>query len=214
VTLNELATRFAVKYTTIQHIVTGRTYKTAGGPVRLARHRLAPGTPLPEVRKVAMDILYGDAELQPNGCLHWTGRLNDNGYGYINIATVPYLVHRLAYELLVGPIANELVIDHGCHSVDATCGGGRLDPHRRCIRPDHLAAIERRINSRLGRAGIRNKEKTHCPRGHPYAGSNLYSYKIRKTGTIGRGCRECRTQQARMSRVRKPSPPAGSLAAA
>lgn len=38
------------------------------------------------------------------------------------------------------------------------------------------------------RCHAQHDAKTHCPRGHPYAGPNLY---VRPDGT-GRGCRACR----------------------
>lgn len=70
---------------------------------------------------------------EPNtGCWLWTGNTQNNGYGQL----WPHrLVHRFAYELLRGPIAPGLVIDHLCRV-------------RSCCNPDHLDACEPKVNSR------------------------------------------------------------------
>ena len=69
-----------------------------------------------------------------NGCWLWTGSCQKKGYGQIRVTTngryrMP-LAHRVAWELLVGPIPDGLVLDHdnsefGCHNPS-------------CVRPDHL----------------------------------------------------------------------------
>jgi len=49
----------------------------------------------------------------PNGCLVWTGYTNPKGYGYIGDGCGGVvLVHRLAWELGVGPIPEGEVIRH------------------------------------------------------------------------------------------------------
>lgn len=71
-------------------------------------------------------------------CWEWLGTVNDSGYGYIgrpgrNSGTIR--VHRLAYELLVGPIPAELELDHLCRS-------------RSCVNPAHLEAVTHLENMR------------------------------------------------------------------
>lgn len=68
-----------------------------------------------------------------SGCWRWTGTsARTLGYGRIKVDGRPQYVHRLAYELWVGPIPDGLVIDHviarGC-------------VHKDCIRPWHLEAV-------------------------------------------------------------------------
>ncbi|VXA93399.1 HNH endonuclease signature motif containing protein [Citricoccus sp. K5] len=88
-------------------------------------------------------------------CWIWTGPVNDNGYGVISTGGREgrlLRVHRLAYELLVGPIPEGLHIDHvrnkGCAS-------------RRCVNPDHLEPVTQAENNRRA-----FENHTHCPRGH------------------------------------------------
>lgn len=71
----------------------------------------------------------------------YTGRAR-SWNGYAIIATHGKRVaraHRIAYEIVNGPIPPTLHIDHvwlkGCRS-------------RACIRPDHLEAVEQRVNNR------------------------------------------------------------------
>ena len=47
-----------------------------------------------------------------NGCLLWRAGDNLKGYGQIRIDGRNCYVHRIAYELLVGPIPPGLQVDH------------------------------------------------------------------------------------------------------
>ena len=115
------------------------------------------------------------SEYLPDGCLVVRAGLNNVGYGQIQIDGHKQLVHRLAYELFVGPIPEGLQIDHLCRN-------------RACWRWDHLEAVTSRENTLRGQ-GItaRCAKVTHCPRGHEYAGENLY---VSPRGK--RFCRACR----------------------
>lgn len=100
-------------------------------------------------------------------CWLWTASLCD-GYGQFSVsAGLPRRAHRVAYELLVGPIPEGLTLDHLCRV-------------RNCVRPDHLEPVTQAENTRRASLG-----KTHCRQGHPYDEANTY---IRPS----RGERECR----------------------
>lgn len=89
-----------------------------------------------------MDFEKIFARVEPTGfCWHWTGGLNNCGYGQVgfNGRTTP--AHRAVYELLVGPIPKGLQLDHLCHV-------------RICVNPDHLEPVTKREN--MLRAGRRN----------------------------------------------------------
>lgn len=114
------------------------------------------------------------------GCWEWNGATNNRGYGVVQMGRGIgiALVHRVVYEAFVGPIPEGLTIDHLC-------------ANSTCVNPQHLEAVTKSENVRrqwqAGRADPmrHNREKTHCPRGHPYDDANTY----RNAGR--RSCRAC-----------------------
>ena len=125
-------------------------------------------------------------------CWQWTGSLATGGYGTI-VAEAPsrgklLRAHRVAYELMVGPIPEGLDLDHLCRN-------------RGCVRPSHLEPVTRRENLSRGLGGAL---KTHCAQGHEYTEENTYR---RPGGT--RDCRTCRYESttAHYARVRTPRVP-------
>ena len=109
-----------------------------------------------------------------------------NKYGQTYINGKPIRAHRVAYELLIGPIPDGLVIDHLCRTP-------------LCVRPDHLEAVTHRENTMRG-VGITamNAIKDHCKRGHAFDGENTYK---RLDGT--RTCRACKRAQAVVRRAKR-----------
>jgi HNH endonuclease len=113
---------------------------------------------------------------QTAGCWLWVGYTKRDGYGQ-------YLgrpAHRVAYELVVGPIPPGLQIDHLCNNAP-------------CVRPEHLEAVTPQENNRR-----RDNGGTHCKSGHPYDEANTY---IRPNGC--RDCRACIRMRARAYYRRK-----------
>jgi hypothetical protein len=51
---------------------------------------------------------------QSGGCWLWTGARTADGHGALHISGKTYYVHRLAYELWVGPIPERMWILHRC----------------------------------------------------------------------------------------------------
>jgi hypothetical protein len=112
------------------------------------------------------------ALLGPNGdCLLWTGAIASTGYG--RLGDLRY-AHRLAYELLVGPIPEG-------HQVDHVAARGRRS--RLCCRPEHLEAVTQAENIRRQPNVIDQLARTHCPKGHPSDEANT---------RVRRGKRDCR----------------------
>ena len=107
-------------------------------------------------------------------CWLWTAALNSGGYGAFRSRPA----HRVAYELLVGPIQDTL--DHLCRN-------------RRCVNPDHLEPVSSVENVMRGESiAARNARKATCQRGHD-------EWAERKDGN-GRWCRACGREDGKRRR--------------
>lgn len=118
-------------------------------------------------------------------CWIWTATLTRLGYGHFRMGEKLRSAHRVAYELLVGPIPEGMTLDHLCRKPA-------------CVNPDHLEPVTQHENILRGKAPAAiNARKTHCVRGHPLSGENLY---IRPNGH--RRCRACKNIGERRRRYR------------
>ena len=84
-------------------------------------------------------------------CWEWMGEINHRGYGRFTFRNVRTVAHRVAYELVYGPIPEGLQGGHLCHNT-------------RCVRPDHIEAMTCAKNiaqrdERLGRPAIVSPER-------------------------------------------------------
>lgn len=124
-----------------------------------------------------------------DGCWLWLAHVRKDGYGTFmrdgrrRPGRKPEYAHRVAYELLVGPIPEGLILDHvvarGCKS-------------RSCVNPAHLEPV---TNLENGRRGVKGELTTHCPRGHEYDAENTY--------VAANGWRDCRTCNREDQRERR-----------
>jgi hypothetical protein len=91
-------------------------------------------------------------------CWLFTGTKDNHGYGNIDRGGRGLgnaKAHRVAYELLVGPIPEGKELDHLCR-VHA------------CVNPDHLEPVTHLVNVRRGQSPrIRTARSGFCKRGHP-----------------------------------------------
>jgi hypothetical protein len=119
-------------------------------------------------------------------CWLWTS-YTVVGYGRFYIDEHPLLTHRLSWFYSTGAFPPKgLEMDHLCRV-------------RRCVNPAHLEVVTPRENQRRGFSATgKNAQKTHCLRGHPFAGDNLLT---RANGE--RGCRTCKLDWQRADRARK-----------
>lgn len=141
--------------------------------------------------------------VKSNGCWEWTGSRDQYGYGSVKRWQGRYLgTHRVAYEMLIGPVPDGLQLDHTCHNEDLSCDGGRTCLHRRCVNPAHLVPATHKENTSRGRAGQGKKRATssHCGNGHEYAVVGFYLSRRRR----GRLCKQCVKDAAARHAVRYP----------
>ena len=126
-------------------------------------------------------------------CWLWLGGVTRDGYGKTGNPT--RLAHRVAYELVVGPIPEGLQIDHLCRE-------------RKCQRPTHMEPVTARENQRRSRSvsGV-NMAKTHCDAGHELSGGNLYVFPEGSPSAGRRACRECMKRNSRLHRAGSAEPP-------
>lgn len=121
-----------------------------------------------------LERLNRQTEVAPNGiCIVFTGHRNSKGYGELPSRNSgrSRFAHRVAYELLIGPIPDGLQIDHLCRNTS-------------CVNVDHLEPVTPAENKRRAK-------RERCPKGHGYTGENTY---VAKDGS--RSCRTCHREQA------------------
>jgi len=106
-------------------------------------------------------------------CWLWTGYKGSGGYGRFGANKKVGYAHRIAYELVKGPIPKGLELDHLCRNPA-------------CVNPSHLEPVTHKENMERGT----HATKTHCINGHKFTPRNTY------TPPSKPGTRECRTCRA------------------
>ena len=116
-----------------------------------------------------------------SGCWIFDGCLDNKGYGQIGIGGRTWRAHRLSYSVFIGPIEDELEIDHVCRV-------------RSCINPTHLEAVTPQTNCLRGVSSAAGyAARTHCTKGHPFDDENTYR---RTDSPNARKCRMCEKQRS------------------
>lgn len=126
----------------------------------------------------------------PEACWPWQGAMHPDGYGSAWDPEEKRTrgAHRIAYEVLVGPIPDGYDLDHLC-----------VNPP--CINPAHLRPVTRAENMarvHLFDVGAVQRAVTHCPAGHPYDEPNTYRFRGRRAC---RACNRTRRREAYRARV-------------
>jgi hypothetical protein len=141
----------------------------------------------PKSRPVA-ERFWQRVQRLEGGCWIWTGERDVHGYGIIRLGgrgTPRIRAHRLSWELSNGGKPDGEV----CHSCD----------NPSCVNPDHLwvgTHAENMADMAAKGRGFQ-RQKTHCPSGHPYDAKNTKLYQGR------RYCRACNVADKRRRRQRR-----------
>jgi hypothetical protein len=107
-----------------------------------------------EERERALPRFLGHVAAEgSDDCWEWVGQIHPLGYGHFTLAgRGVQRAHRVAYALLVGPLGEDLTIDHRCRN-------------RGCVNPAHLEPVSFAENLRRRRTDVLGKD---CPKGHPF----------------------------------------------
>jgi hypothetical protein len=113
-----------------------------------------------------------------SGCWRFTGAHIAEGYAMIWAWDRMRLVHRVAHELLIGPVPDDWHVDH-------VAARGCI--HRDCFNPDHLEAVTPRVNAERSDNPVAVVLRTgRCRNGHempPWEG-------------VKRQCKQCASEWA------------------
>lgn len=112
-------------------------------------------------------------------CWPWTASTGSNGYGQINAFGRMREAHRVLYTLVVGDVPATHHVHHLCANT-------------LCCNPSHLASFLAFHHKRIT-AGLYQRAKTHCIRGHEFTPENTYV----RPGGIKRECRACKRKGVR-----------------
>lgn len=133
-----------------------------------------PGSPAYRAPQPLDERIRSRVRIDESGCWLYLGNTNGKGYGLMTVGSridgtyKTASVHRLSYEVFVGPIPDGLTLDHLCEV-------------KHCCNPEHLEPVTNAENSK--RRGDRMEK---CRRGHPRTPENFY---LNSAGR--RQCRPC-----------------------
>lgn len=123
-----------------------------------------------------------------NDCWEWIASKNHQGYGTVRVGFKIKKTHRVAWELINGPIKSEEI--KVCHSCD----------NPSCVNPNHLFLGTQldNVHDTILKNRHFQKNQTHCKRNHEFIQENT----IVNSTTKARACRICFNMTKRLWRKR------------
>ncbi len=110
-----------------EHLLTGTYADNVADMMRSGRWMNAPNTYVRPVRPTDAERFYAKVSKTPTdtGCLEWLGCCSPRGYGQFGWKGKIYTAHRVAWELVNGPIPDGSLCCHKCDN-------------RKCCNPAHI----------------------------------------------------------------------------
>ena len=113
---------------------------------------------------------------ETTGCWLWVGSIKNSGHAQISIKGKLEHIHRISYEIFIGPLKND-------------CLHKTICPNKHCFNPEHLYDGNQHKNTMDSiKTGTHfMAAKTYCKRGHEFTLENTHIHSL----TENRECKIC-----------------------